>query len=221
MKGPAPWRRTLRYLKEGTLVLRPEVKIVAFNFTKERSCCEGLRRFIFYELPRLQYKNPDVQMLQYENLLPNPFISIVVSQNSEDHNKIGVTDKSCDYSKLYIDCYKEESKHIQERFRKLVCYDSNTMSTNSDKCFKTDQQMQLNTLAIAELDKMNTANFGDHTKRKCICSHLDQVACTGFKRLPDFMIQRNHWPSNQERLEDARSKISDDDAIRDYWKRLF
>lgn len=74
MKGRAPIRRTLNYLNAGKLVLKDKIKIfsVAYNINGENNA--GAKDFVFWYLPQIQYKNPDVQVATFKNLTPSPFI---------------------------------------------------------------------------------------------------------------------------------------------------
>lgn len=74
MKGRAPIRRTLDYLNAGKLVLKDKIKIfsVAYNIQGQNNV--GAKEFVFWYLPQIQYKNPDVQVATLKNLTPSPFI---------------------------------------------------------------------------------------------------------------------------------------------------
>lgn len=74
MKGREPIRRTLNYLNAGRLVLKDKIKIfsVAYNINGKNNL--GAKEFVFWYLPQIQYKNPDVQVATLKNLTPSPFI---------------------------------------------------------------------------------------------------------------------------------------------------
>ncbi|XP_049880893.1 probable 28S ribosomal protein S25, mitochondrial [Pectinophora gossypiella] len=74
MKGRAPIRRTLNYLNAGRLVLKDKIKIfsVAYNIFGQNNT--GAKEFVFWFLPQIQYKNPNVQVATLKNLTPSPFI---------------------------------------------------------------------------------------------------------------------------------------------------
>lgn len=74
MKGKAPVRRTLKYLNAGAIIFRDNVKVVTMNFMTSGEASYGARDFVFWHLPQMQYKNPDVQILSIKNLTPTPFI---------------------------------------------------------------------------------------------------------------------------------------------------
>ncbi|KAK0179157.1 hypothetical protein PV327_007975 [Microctonus hyperodae] len=74
MIGPSPVRRTLKYLEAGKLVLKKTIQILSINYNTAGDHHEGARQFVFWHLPQLQYKNPDVQILPLKNMTPSPFI---------------------------------------------------------------------------------------------------------------------------------------------------
>ncbi|XP_064633020.1 small ribosomal subunit protein mS25-like [Lineus longissimus] len=76
--GEAAIRRSLKYLEKGEIVLKDRVKVVTINYSsmtgKKLPNHEGARKFVFWHLSQLQYKNPDVQVLSLRNLTPAPYI---------------------------------------------------------------------------------------------------------------------------------------------------
>jgi len=73
MKGLAPIRRTWKYLESGSLIFKERVKILSINYNHTAEQKEA-REFIFWYLPQIQYKNPEVQIVTLKNLTPTPFI---------------------------------------------------------------------------------------------------------------------------------------------------
>ncbi|KAF6214279.1 hypothetical protein GE061_009019 [Apolygus lucorum] len=92
MKGPAPIRRTLKYLEAGKLFLKDRVKIFSFNYNTKGSHHEGARDFAFWYVPQVQYKNPDVQVITFKNMTPTPFIKCYLDNGEQ--MLIDVFDKS-------------------------------------------------------------------------------------------------------------------------------
>lgn len=95
MKGKAPIRRTIQYLKSGKLQLKKQVKIFSVNYNTFGDHHKGARLvkilsqilkklpayqnfltrdYVFWNLPQIQYKNPDVQVITFKNMTPSPFI---------------------------------------------------------------------------------------------------------------------------------------------------
>ncbi|RZB49898.1 L51 S25 CI-B8 domain containing protein [Asbolus verrucosus] len=74
MIGPAPIRRTLKFLEAGRLALKEQIKIFAVHYNLHDDNNKGAKEFVFWYLPQIQYKNPDVQIATFKNLTPSPFI---------------------------------------------------------------------------------------------------------------------------------------------------
>lgn len=74
MKGRAPIRRTIQYLKAGKLILKSRIQIFSINYNVLDSHHAGARQFAFWILPQVQYKNPNVQVVRLRNMTPSPFI---------------------------------------------------------------------------------------------------------------------------------------------------
>jgi small subunit ribosomal protein S25 len=99
MKGPAPWRRTLQYLQNGSLIFKDNVKIFSINFQEDNPASDGLNRFVFWHLAQIQYKNPKVQCLQMKNMSLTPHITVYEKDGKE-------------VNKVFMNCYKRNSKEI-------------------------------------------------------------------------------------------------------------
>ncbi|XP_017099593.1 small ribosomal subunit protein mS25 [Drosophila bipectinata] len=74
MKGREPIRRTLNYLNAGKLVLKDKVRIFSVNYNTYGDHHAGARDFVFWNIPQIQFKNPEVQVLTLKNLTPSPFV---------------------------------------------------------------------------------------------------------------------------------------------------
>ena len=74
MKGRAPVRRTLEYLRSGKLVLKDKVRIFSVNYNTYGDHHDGARDFVFWTIPQIQYKNPEVQVITFKNMTPSPFV---------------------------------------------------------------------------------------------------------------------------------------------------
>ncbi|CAG4973666.1 unnamed protein product [Colias eurytheme] len=83
MKGRAPIRRTLNYLNAGKLVFKEKIKIfsVAYNIFGQNNA--GAKEFVFWYLPQIQYKNPNVQVATLKNLTPTPFIKCYLEDGKQ------------------------------------------------------------------------------------------------------------------------------------------
>uniref|UniRef100_A0A6B2EC64 Small ribosomal subunit protein mS25 n=1 Tax=Phlebotomus kandelakii TaxID=1109342 RepID=A0A6B2EC64_9DIPT len=74
MKGKAPVRRTIQYLTSGNLMLKKQVRIFSINYNTFGEHHKGARDYVFWNLPQVQYKNPNVQVITFKNMTPTPFI---------------------------------------------------------------------------------------------------------------------------------------------------
>ncbi|XP_076380118.1 mitochondrial ribosomal protein S25 [Megalopta genalis] len=74
MIGPAPVRRTLSFLNAGKLTLLDQIQIFSINYNSHGQHHKGIRDFVFWHLPQIQYKNPNVQVITFKNLTPTPFV---------------------------------------------------------------------------------------------------------------------------------------------------
>lgn len=85
MKGLAPIRRTWEYLGQGRLIFQERVKIVTFNYATDKKLLghEGARDFVFWYLPQVQYKNPEVQIVSFTNMTPTPFMRCFLDDGEE------------------------------------------------------------------------------------------------------------------------------------------
>ena len=101
MQGVAPIRRTTKYLSGAGLVFKERVKIMTVNFNDKDSSPshKGAQDFVFWNIPQVQYKNPDVQIVTMRNMTPTPFITCFLE----------------DSSKVYFDVDGQSNKEIMNR----------------------------------------------------------------------------------------------------------
>ena len=84
VRGVTPIRRSLDYLKASPIEFKERVKILTVNYNeyernrtykKKHPHHEGAKEFVFWTLPQLQYKNPNLQIATFKNMTPSPFIT--------------------------------------------------------------------------------------------------------------------------------------------------
>ena len=203
MRGAAPWRNTLSYLESGTIIFRPMVKIFTMNYTLDKPESDGLRRFIFWHLAQIQYKNPHVQCVQFKNTTPSPFVSFYLSRSDFDQveNETNVEENA---EIVHMDCYKKTSNEIHDSIRRVMG--------------KSELQQRIDSELTARLE--NPANFGKDCAHYCMCLVHGQMSCPGKKKLPEF-LRGKYSKYKIDELEEIRKKTSDDEALNDYWKRPF
>ncbi|KAJ7417302.1 28S ribosomal protein S25, mitochondrial [Willisornis vidua] len=83
MKGRFAVRRTLRYLSQGDLVFKSAVKVMTVNYNSAGEMSEGARKFVFFNIPQIQYKNPWVQIMLFRNMTPSPFLRFYLGLDDE------------------------------------------------------------------------------------------------------------------------------------------
>lgn len=76
MIGRAPIRRTLKYLEAGELYLKSKIQIFSVNYNTYGENHQGTRDFVFWKIPQVQYKNPEVQIITFRNMTPTPFVKL-------------------------------------------------------------------------------------------------------------------------------------------------
>ena len=106
MKGLAPIRRTTKYLSSSGLVFKERVKIMTVNFndTESDPVHKGAQDFVFWNIPQVQFKNPDVQIVTLKNMTPSPFITCFLEDNS----------------KVYFDVDSQTNSEIIDRLVKTL-----------------------------------------------------------------------------------------------------
>lgn len=108
MRGPAPWRRSLDYLEKGSLIFKDKVKIMSINYHDTLPESDGLRRFVFWHLAQIQYKNPAVQCVQLKNITYTPYITLYTSEKGTNN-------------RVLVNCYKRTQDDIHDWLLKLMC----------------------------------------------------------------------------------------------------
>nr|CAG4648944.1 EOG090X0FQ5 [Polyphemus pediculus] len=105
MVGNAPIRRTIKYLENHRLILKDRVKIFSVNYNIHGANHEGAKEFVFWHLPQLFYKNPNVQIVTFKNLTPSPFIRCFL-ENGEQ---------------VLMDVDSKSKDEIYQRVVKTIC----------------------------------------------------------------------------------------------------
>lgn len=115
MWGPAPIRRTIQYLKSGKFIAKDTIKVMEVHYslhgrryqTKEEMRLDyfhGLRQFYFWEMPRIQYMNPHLQIVRFLDKMPTPFIRFWLDNGND----------------LKIDCFNQNHQEILRRVIKVA-----------------------------------------------------------------------------------------------------
>jgi small subunit ribosomal protein S25 len=109
MHGRAAISRTLEHLQKGQIVLKKQVRIMMFAFNVDAIHRKfpqhyGLRNFVLWHVPQLQYMNPNVQILTLDGLTPNPWIKAFCD----------------DDVRVVIDCYGRSREEIHEHVKHVL-----------------------------------------------------------------------------------------------------
>ncbi|TMS16992.1 28S ribosomal protein S25, mitochondrial [Larimichthys crocea] len=107
MKGRFPIRRTLEYLQKGDIIFKNKVKIMTVNYNTHGELSEGARKFVFFNIPQIQYKNPWVQIMMFKNMTPSPFLKFYL-----DHGEQVLVD-------VEGKDYKQISQHVKKILRQI------------------------------------------------------------------------------------------------------
>lgn len=188
--GPAPIRRTLQYLEAGRLIFKDRVKIMEIHYNmyyhydqkpKYSNPHIGLRDFYFWEVPHIQFKNPNVQIVRFVDQSPLPFIRCWLSDGSD----------------VLFDCDSKERSAILNQLIKIL--------GKSDKRLELERTLSE---GQAKLAAASPAIFDYNRPRLCMCEVPDQVPCPGLIDLPLGMRGKykifkkdelEEWESNLEK----------------------
>uniref|UniRef100_A0A2P2I203 Small ribosomal subunit protein mS25 n=2 Tax=Hirondellea gigas TaxID=1518452 RepID=A0A2P2I203_9CRUS len=186
MKGPAPVRRTLKYLENFHIKLKSRVEVLSIHYNNDKflggipAHHVGAEQFVFWNLPQLQYKNPEVQMLTFKNLTPSPFIRIFCKDGEE----------------ILIDLDGKTNTEIVAHLHKVI----GKKVEDSEPASRILHQL-----------KENPAHFGWGCKRQCMCEIFGQLPCPGIVPMPKRM--RGKYRYNPELIqEEIEEWAAEDEA---------
>lgn len=117
----------------------------------------GLREFYFWEMPRIQYQNPRLQIVRILDKFPTPFIRLWFDDGKD----------------TIIDCFNQSHADILNRLIRTAG--------------KSEARLKLEeTLRKEVIGEDNPALFGYGRRRYCGCEVLGQHPCPGVIRTPRF-----------------------------------
>uniref|UniRef100_A0A8D2JN67 Small ribosomal subunit protein mS25 n=1 Tax=Sciurus vulgaris TaxID=55149 RepID=A0A8D2JN67_SCIVU len=157
MKGRFPIRRTLQYLGQGNVVFKDSVKVMTVNYNTHGELGEGARRFVFFNIPQIQYKNPWVQIMLFKNMTPSPFLRFYLDSGEQ----------------VLVDVETKSNKEIMEHVRKILGKNEETLNREAQ------EKQQLSHPANFGPRK--------YCLRECMCQVEGQVPCPGLVPLPKEM----------------------------------
>lgn len=83
MKGTAPVRRTLQYLKREPLHFMKEIKVLTLNYNINQKASSGAYEFQFWHFPQIRFNNPGLQLVKFKNMTPTPFMQVIYTNGQK------------------------------------------------------------------------------------------------------------------------------------------
>ncbi|XP_020138847.1 small ribosomal subunit protein mS25 [Microcebus murinus] len=157
MKGRFPVRRTLQYLGQGGVVFKDAVKVMTVNYNTHGERGEGARKFVFFNVPQIQYRNPWVQIMLFKNMTPSPFLRFYLDTGEQ----------------VLVDVEAKSSGEIVEHVRKILGKSQATLR-------QEEQDRQ-------RLSHPANFGPRKYCLRECMCQVEGQVPCPGLVPLPKEM----------------------------------
>ncbi|XP_006972615.1 small ribosomal subunit protein mS25 isoform X1 [Peromyscus maniculatus bairdii] len=157
MKGRFPIRRTLQYLGRGDVVFKESVKVMTVNYNTQGELGEGARKFVFFNIPQIQYKNPWVQIMLFKNMTPSPFLRFYLDSGEQ----------------VLVDVETKSNKEIMEHIKKILGKKEETLREE-----ELEKQRQSHPANFGPRK---------YCLRECMCEVEGQVPCPGLVPLPKEM----------------------------------
>lgn len=149
MKGRFPIRRTLDYLQKGDIIFKSRVKIMTVNYNTHGELSDGARKFVFFNIPQIQYKNPWVQIMMFKNMTPAPFLKFYLDDGEQ----------------VLVDVDGKNHIQITQHVKKILG--------------KSDKVLQAEAEARKEASNPANFGPKKYCLRECICEVEGQVPCPG------------------------------------------
>ncbi|XP_038595809.1 28S ribosomal protein S25, mitochondrial [Tachyglossus aculeatus] len=157
MKGRFPFRRTLQYLSQGDIVFKNAVKVMTVNYNTQGALSDGARKFVFFNIPQIQYKNPWVQIMMFKNMTPSPFLRFYLDTGEQ----------------VLVDVENKSNKEIMEHIKKIL--------GKSELTLKKEEEEKMKLFHPANFGPKK------YCLRECICEVEGQVPCPAVVPLPKEM----------------------------------
>uniref|UniRef100_A0A8C4T8V5 Small ribosomal subunit protein mS25 n=1 Tax=Erpetoichthys calabaricus TaxID=27687 RepID=A0A8C4T8V5_ERPCA len=157
MKGRFPIRRTIEYLQKSDIFFKNTVKIMTVNYNTHGELSEGARKFVFFNVPQIQYKNPWVQVVMFKNITPSPFLRFYLDDGSQ----------------VLVDTEGKTNKEILQHVKKILG--------------KPEEVLRAEELAKMVHSNPANFGPKKYFPRECMCEMEGQVPCPGLIPLPKEM----------------------------------
>ncbi|CAL8367702.1 unnamed protein product [Lota lota] len=170
MKGRFPIRRTLEYLQKGDLIFKNRVKIMTVNYNTSGELSDGARKFVFFNIPQIQYKNPWVQIVMFKNMTPSSFLKFYLDDGEQ----------------VLVDVEGKDHKLITQHVKKILC--------------KSEEVLHHEALAKMQESNPANFGPKKYCLKECICEVEGQVPCPGTTPLPKELTgkYRTQMAASQE-----------------------
>ncbi|XP_015280757.1 PREDICTED: 28S ribosomal protein S25, mitochondrial [Gekko japonicus] len=175
MKGRFPIRRTLQYLNQGDVVFKNSVKVMTVNYNTFGELGEGARKFVFFNIPQIQYKNPWVQIMMFKNMTPSPFIKFYLDSGEQ----------------VLVDVEEKTNKEIVQHIKKIIGKSEETLEKEAR------EKMKLRHPATFGPKKYHL--------RECMCEIKGQIPCPGKVPLPKEMTGKYKAAMKENAASEAGS----------------
>uniref|UniRef100_A0A8C9PYQ6 Small ribosomal subunit protein mS25 n=1 Tax=Spermophilus dauricus TaxID=99837 RepID=A0A8C9PYQ6_SPEDA len=119
-------------------------------------CATG-GKFVFFNIPQIQYKNPWVQIMMFKNMTPTPFLRFYLDSGEQ----------------VLVDVETKTNKEIVEHVRKIL--------GKSEETLEREQQER------QQLSHPANFGPRKYCLRECMCQVEGQVPCPGLVALPKEM----------------------------------
>uniref|UniRef100_A0A9L0R554 Small ribosomal subunit protein mS25 n=1 Tax=Equus caballus TaxID=9796 RepID=A0A9L0R554_HORSE len=114
-------------------------------------------KFVFFNIPQIQYKNPWVQIMMFKNMTPSPFLRFYLDSGEQ----------------VLVDVETKSNKEIMEHIKKVL-------GKNEETLKKEEQEKK-------QLSHPAHFGPRKYCLRECICEVEGQVPCPGLVPLPKEM----------------------------------
>uniref|UniRef100_A0A8C8SAQ5 Small ribosomal subunit protein mS25 n=1 Tax=Pelusios castaneus TaxID=367368 RepID=A0A8C8SAQ5_9SAUR len=168
MKGRFPIRRTLQYLSQGEIIFKSSVKVMTVNYNMKGERSEGARKFVFFNIPQVQYKNPWVQIVMFKNMTPSPFLKFYLESGEQ----------------VLVDVEDKSNKEIVEHVKKILGKSEATLQREEEEKKRKAHPA--------------TFGPKKYHLRECMCEIEGQIPCPGLIPLPKEMTGKHQSAMKQE-----------------------
>ncbi|XP_068454148.1 small ribosomal subunit protein mS25 [Clinocottus analis] len=157
MKGRFPIRRTLEYLQKGDIIFKNRVKIMTVNYNTTGELSDGARKFVFFNIPQIQYKNQWLQIMMFKNMTPSPFLKFYLDDGEQ----------------VLVDVEGKNHNQISQHVKKILG--------------KSEVVLQAEAQAKMQASNPANFGPTKYCLRECICQVDGQVPCPSNTPLPKEM----------------------------------